>query len=170
MIISSLKDCVVTVSKWCASKHLQLNAKNTELLWFGSVTELRKVDPSLRSLTVGTDVIQPVDVVQDLGVYFGSHLTMKAHMARVARTCFFHLLCLRSIRRSLGCDVTARLVSALVISRLDYCNSVLIHLPTSALTPPQRVLNDAVRFFLDSGPRKHMTPAMYELHWLPIAE
>ena len=140
------------------------------LLWFGSVTELRKVDPSLRSLTVGTDVIQPVDVVRDLGVYFDSHLTMKAHVARVARTCFFHLRRLRSIRRSLGRDVTARLVSALVISRLDYCNSVLTHLPASTLAPLQRVLNAAVRLVHDLGPREHVTPAMYELHWLPIAE
>ena len=37
------------------------------------------MDPSLRSLTIGTDVIQPVDFVRDLGVYFDSHLTMKAH-------------------------------------------------------------------------------------------
>ena len=70
MIVASLQDCVVAVSKWCASKRLQLNAKKTELLWFGSVIELRKVDPALRCLTVGTDVIQPVDVVRDLGVYF----------------------------------------------------------------------------------------------------
>ena len=170
MIVSSVQDCVVAVSKWCASKRLQLNAKKTELLWFGSVTELRKVDPSLRSLTVGTDVIQPVDVVRDLGVYFDSHLTMKAHVARVARTCFFHLRRLRSIRRSLGRDVTARLVSALVISRLDYCNSMLTHLPASTLAPLQRVLNAAVRLVHDLGPREHVTPAMYELHWLPIAE
>ena len=109
MIVSSLQVCVVAVSKWCASKRLQLNDKKTELLWFRSVTELRKVDPFLRSLTVGTDVIQPVDVVRDLGVYFDSHLTLKAHVARVARTCFFHLRCLRSIQRSLGrtrCDRT----------------------------------------------------------------
>ena len=76
----------------------------------------RKMDPSLRSRTVGTDVIQPFDVVWDLEVYFDSHLTMKAHLARVVRTCFFHLRRLRSIRRSLGRDVTARLASALVIS------------------------------------------------------
>ena len=154
MIVSSVQDCVVAVSKWCASKRLQLNAKKTELLWFGSVTELRKVDPSLRSLTVGTDVIQPVDVVRDLGVYFDSHLTMKAHVARVARTCFFYLRRLRSIRRSLGRDVTARLVSALVISRLDYCNSVLTHLPASTLAPLQRVLNAAVRLVHDLGPTR----------------
>ena len=124
----------------------------------------------MRSLTVGTDVIQPVDVIRDLGVYFDSHLTMKAHVARAARTCFFHLRRLRSIRCSLGRDVTARLVSALVISRLDYCNSVLTHLPASTLTPLQRVLNADVRLVHDLGPREHVAAAMYELHWLPIAE
>ena len=73
-------------------------------------------------------------------VYFDSHLTMKAHVARVARTCIFHLHRLRSIRRSLGHNVTTRLVSALVISRLDYYNSVLTHLLASVLVPLQTVL------------------------------
>ena len=35
-------------------------------------------------------------------------------------TRFFHLRCLRSVRRQLGREVTARLVSALVLSLLDY--------------------------------------------------
>ena len=169
-IVASLQDCISAVSNWCASKRLQLNAKKTEVLWFGSVAGLRKVDAADRRLTIGTDVIQPVEVVRDLGVYFDSHLTMKAHVARVARTCFYHLRRLRSIRRSLGRDVTARLVSALVISRLDYCNSVLAHLPASTLAPLQRVINAAARMVVDLGPRDHVTPALYELHWLPIAE
>ena len=71
------------------------------------------------------------------------------------------------LQRSLGRDVTARLVSALVISLLDYCNSVLTHLPASMLAPLQRVLNAAVRLVHDLGPREHVTPVMYEL---PIAE
>ena len=171
MTVSSLQDCVVAVSKWCGSKRLQLKAKKTELLRFGSVTELRKVDLSLRSLTVGTNVIQQVDVVRDLGVYFDSHLTMKAHVARVARTCFYHLRRQRSIRRSLGRDVTAQLVSALVISRLelDYCNSVLTHLPASTFAPLQRVRNAAVWLVHDWESREHVTPVMSKLHWLPIA-
>ena len=165
-----MKDCIIAVSNWCASKRLQLNAKKTEVLWFGSVAGLRKVDAADKRLTIGTDVIQPVEVVRDLGVYFDSHLTMKAHVARVARTCFYHLRRLRSIRCSLGRDVTARLVSALVISLLDYCNSVLAHLPASTLAPLQRVINAAARMVVDLGPRDHVTPALYELHWLPIAE
>ena len=91
-------------------------------------------------------------------------------MARVARSCFYHFRCLRSIRRNLGRDVTARLVSAFVISRLDYCNSVLAHLPASTLAPLQRVLNAAARLVMDLKPRDHVSPALYELHWLSISE
>ena len=84
-----------------------------------------------------------------------SHLTMKTHVARVARSCF-HLRRLLSIRRSPGCDVTTRLTSALVIWRLyhrDHCNSVLTHSPVATLAPLQRVLNTAVRLAHDFGPR-----------------
>ena len=62
---------------------------------------------------------------------------------------FFHLRWLRSLRRQLGRDVMARLVSALVLSRLDYCNAVLTGLPVSTLAPLQRVLHAAARVVMD---------------------
>ena len=170
MIVSSLQDCVIAFSNWCASKRLQLNAKKTEVLWFGTVVELRKVDPADRCLTVGSHAIQPVEVVRDLGVYFDAHLSMKEHIARVSLTCFCHLRRLRLIRRNLGREVAARLVSAFIISRLDYCNSMLAHLPASTLAPLQRVLSAAARLVMDLGPRDHVSSALHELHWLPIAE
>jgi len=53
----------------------------------------------------------------------------------------FHLRRLRAVRRQLGRDVSARLVTALlVLSRLDYCNAVLAGLPATTLVPLQRVL------------------------------
>jgi len=50
---------------------------------------------------------------------------------------FFHLVRLRSVRRQLGRDVSARLVSVLVLLRLDYCNAVLVGLPAATLAPLQ---------------------------------
>ena len=50
-------------------------------------------------------------------------------------------------------DVTAKLVTALVLSRLDYCNAVLAGLPASTLAPFQRVLHAAARTVLDLKPR-----------------
>ena len=166
MIVSSLQNCVVAVSKWCASKRLQLNVKKTELLLFGSVTELRKVDPSLRGFTVGTDVIQPVGVVRDLEVYFDSHLTMKAHVARVARDLLLpsSSSTIDTTQSRTRCDrTTCFSTSNLTTGLLQLC-------AYSFTAPLQRVLNAAVRLVHDLGPREHVTPAMYELHWLPIAK
>jgi len=59
-------------------------------------------------------------------------------------------------------------VQALVISRLDYCNSVLAGLPSTTLQPLTAVLHSAARLVKDLGPRDHITPSMRQLHWLPI--
>ena len=60
------------------------------------------------------------------------------------------------------------LIQALVISRLDYCNSVLSGLPSSTLQPLSSVLHTAARLIKDLGPRDHITPTLQQLHWLPI--
>ena len=52
-----------------------------------------------------------------------------------------------------GCDVTARRVSALVLlSRLDYCNAILAGLPMTTLLPLQRVLNAVARIVFGVRP------------------
>jgi len=84
------------------------------------------------------------------------------------RACFYQLRRLKQVRRVLGQDVTASLVSALVISKLDYCNAVYAGLPKSSIAPLQRVQNAAARLVLKLGPRDHVTPAFHQLHWLPV--
>ena len=42
-------------------------------------------------------------------------------------------LVIEQVRRVLGENITARLVSTFVISRLDYCNAILAGLPQSTM-------------------------------------
>ena len=128
---------------WCTSRRLQLNFDKTEMIWFGSRSNLAKLQRINLSLQVGTSNIQPSSVVWDLGVYMDSERTMKEHVAKIAAACFYHIRRLRQVRRRIGQEVTQQLVLALIMSKLDYCNSVLAGLPTSTLQPLQRVQNAA---------------------------
>jgi len=169
-LTADLGVCATAVNNWCASKRLQLNTKKTEVMWFGSAINLKKLSPSDKLIQVGPDTISPSTLVRDLGVHFDSELTMKSHISRVARAYFYHLRRLRAVRRQLGQAVTARLVSAFILSRLDYCNALLAELPASTLAPLQRVLHATASLVFDLKPRDHVTPALKTLHWLPIKQ
>ena len=169
-VAPQLQNCIAEVVDWCGARGLQLNAGKTDLLWYGSSTALQSLSSSEKDVVVGDATIVSADAaIRDLGVQFDCELSMSAHIAKTTQTCFFHIRRLRQIRRLLGRDVAAKLVSAFVISRLDYCNAVLAGLPESTIAPLQRVLNSAARLVLGLRPRDHVTAALIDLHWLPVA-
>jgi len=63
--------------------------------------------------------------------------------------------------------VLKQVITSLIMSHIDYCNSLLINLPTST-TVPLRVQNDVAWLVLGLDCRAHITPALKQLHWLPV--
>ena len=139
-----MSHCTADFSAWCASHRLQLNADKTEVIWVGSKHNLAKLQQYDLTLTVGTETVQPVNIVRNLGVWIDHELSMKQHVVKVAGACFHQLRHLRQIRRRVGREVTTRLVLALVMSRLDYCNSLLAGLPASTVTTSRRYCVDEI--------------------------
>jgi hypothetical protein len=161
--------CIEDIDRWMSSNRLKLNADKTQFIWLGSSQQLKKVE-HIRLSVGGVDVV-PLDCVRDLGVTLDSKLTMKQHVDTVARSCFYQLRQLRSIRRSLTFDALRTLVHAFVVSRVDYCNAVLYGVAAYVIRRLQAVLHAAAR--LISGVRlyDHITPTLRDtLHWLPVAE
>jgi len=115
-------------------------------------------------------VIRPVKSVRDLGVHLDSELTMKTHISKVVSSCSHQLRRICQIRRLVGQDVAQQLVSAFILSRLDYCNSLLSLLPGSTIQPLQRVMNAAARVIMNLSLRDHVKPALKQLHWLPVEQ
>ena len=121
------------------------------------------------TLEVGISVIQPVNCVRDLSVHLDSELTMKTHISKVVSACFYQLRKIHQVRRVVGQDITQQLVSAFVLCRLDYCNSLLSGLPRSTIQLIQRVMNAAARVVMALLTRDHVKPALKQLHWLRIS-
>ena len=62
------------------------------------------------------------------------------------------------------------LVSVLILSRLDYYNSLLIDLPLTHIQRLHSVQNAAARLIFNLRRCDHITDALISLHWLRVPE
>ena len=120
------------------------------------------------SITIGNAQIPFKKSVKNLGFTLDCHLTMNAHVSNIARTCYFELRRLASIRRFLTSTATATLVSAFVLSIIDYCSSLLFGSTNDVTSHLQRILNYAARVILRLPKSSSITIHLKSLHWLPV--
>ena len=85
--------------------------------------------------------VTPVSTVRDLGIYIDSYLSMRSQVKHTVSRCFASLRGLRQIRRCVPPATLRMMVVALVHSRLDYGNGVLVGLPAYLMRQLQSVLN-----------------------------
>ena len=93
---------------------------------------------------------------------------MKEHTNFICKTAFLEIRGISTIRHHLTDDATKTLVVSLVLSSIDYCNSLLAGLPQSLVSKLQRVRNSAARLVVRALPHVHITPIPRHLHWLPV--
>ena len=86
--------------------------------------------------------------VVNLGVTLDQELTLSSHIGNTCRSGFYQLRQLRLIRRHLTDKTAATLVHAFVMSRVDYCNAVLIGIAKQQMSRLQMILNTAARLLL----------------------
>ena len=80
----------------------------------------------------------------------------------------FHLKNIGKARRVLTEDATKTVMQSLVMSRLDYCNALLIGIQKDLIAKLQRLQNSAARIVSRTRKYEHITPVLIKLHWLPI--
>ena len=120
--------CIDDVAAWMRENRLQFNAAKTEVIW--CATSRRQYQIPHNPIRVGLDDIHPVSSVRDLGIFLDSDISMKKHVAKTVSSCFAVLRQIRSIRRSVTRPVVMSLITALVMTKLDYGNATLAGLPS----------------------------------------
>ena len=154
------------VHVWMDSNKLFMNADKTELMPAGTSSCLKQLNTS--SVPIMGENVVLKSSVKYLGVTIDQTLSMQDHIGDVCRKAFYQLRRIALVRPYLSDSAAARLVTVLVSSRLDYCNSVLAGLPADQINRLQRVQNCAARLVLKKNKREHITPLLFQLHWLPV--
>ncbi|KAF7698049.1 hypothetical protein HF521_004559, partial [Silurus meridionalis] len=117
--------CLSDISLWMSAHQLKLNPSKTELLVIpGDSSPGQDLQ-----ITLNDSLLSPSATARNLGVTMDNELSFFPHVANVARSCRFLLYNIRRIRPFLSIQAAQVLVQSLVISRLDYCNSLLAGLP-----------------------------------------
>jgi len=120
-------------------------------------------------MLINGSLVNPVRTVRNLGVFIDADLVMWLHVPVVAQ-CFAVLRHLRLISRLLSPTTCKTLVVALVLSRLDYANSVLTGLPAYLVKRLPSVHNASALLIYGLRRFDHVSEAMMSLHWLRIPE
>ena len=89
-------------------------------------------------------------------------------MNKTCNAAFAFLHNLRRIRKYLSRESAEILVHALVMGRMDYCNSLLLRVPDIHLNKLQRVQNTMARLVCIVPRFCHIAPVLGSLHWLPV--
>ena len=143
-----LKDCIEDVAEWMADSKLKMNDDKTELMAIGTRSKLSQVIPNLAPVSISGCDIQFSQSVRNLGFYLDETLSMDAHIKYLCSILFCQLRRIGKIRSFLSTDAANKLTVSLILSRLDYCNSLLAGLPDNKLNKLQRIQNHAARLVL----------------------
>ena len=163
----SMQSCVSDVKAWATANMLKLNDNKTELMLVTS-KRTKHLHNLPTSFSIGNAQIPFKHSVKNLGFTLDCHLTMNAHVSNIARTCSFELRRLASICRLLTSTATASIVSAFVLSRIDYCNSLLFGSTHDVTSHLQRIQNYAARVIFRFPKSSNITTHLESLHWLPV--
>ena len=154
------------MKKWMNENRLMLNDNKTEVLLTGSAGSLSKLERS--STHIGDSDIKFSNKIKNLGIHFDSDIARSSHVNALIRTMYCELRKIGKICHLINTDCATLLVSSLVLSKLDYCNSLLAVLPSKKLKKLQTVQNNAARLVFKKSKRDSPIPLLETLHWLPV--
>ena len=163
---STIENCLVDIKKWMLKNYLKLNTDKTDLIFLGKKNNLTNFSdiPFLQ----GNTIIESSQVVKSLGVFLDPTLSMTRDINKRCSAAYYHLRNIGRVKRCLDQPRRILLIQSLILTKLDYCNSILANVPDYLINKLQMVMNAGVRFIYDLKRRDHITPYMKQAHFLPV--
>ncbi|WP_419588368.1 hypothetical protein, partial [Thiolapillus sp.] len=107
-------------------------------------------------LRVGSHDISFKSHVKSLGVYIDATLSMAKHIDHISRSAYLEIRRISSVRHLLTRKATVQLMCSFVLSRLDYCNSLLIDITSDQMYRLQKNQNHAAKVVFCKNKHEHV--------------
>ena len=167
--VKSLEACIHDIQIWMKTNLLKLNDNKTEVILIRTNQKQLEVSDDI-TIRIGNDDIKPTDIVRNLGFYWCSDMKNTAHVNQLTSRVFPTICNIMKIQHLLDKSMTKTLVQALVLSKVDYCNSLLLGSSQYNIRKLQRLQNMCATIIYRAHKYDHITPFLMELHWLKIEE
>ena len=122
---------------------LKLNDDKIEFIVLGTSSQLAKVGEI--PIVIGNTKVLSVDQVCNLGFFMDNLLRNHHHIGKITSTTYLHLKNIQRICPHLDLDSAKVTTKALVLSKLDYCNAILLGTSEFLLDKLQHIQNMACR-------------------------
>ena len=155
--------CASSIKYWLLSNNLLLNTSKTALL------NIPTNSPSYPSFYLDKILISPSNSVINLIVIFDSDLSFSSRIAKISKAANYHLFRIRCIRKHSTRPLCAVLINSLVISRIDYCSSLLYILSASSIVPLNRIISSSIRSIFNIKLSDHSSTDSFQIkpNWFP---
>ena len=138
-VVTTTHNCIESVNEVDDGNKLKMNNDKTEILPMATVHNLGLVSPS-PSLALSDTVLPFSSKVKDLAVLLDCSLSMDSQVSSIcSRSAAWELRRLRQIRSFLTVEAATKLACSFILSRLDYCNSLLVKNDEGQLDRPQHI-------------------------------
>ena len=166
--IGDLENCTTRIKNWMDGSRLKMNNSKTEFIMFGSRKMLTKC--ITRDININGTRVKKENVIRYMGVWMDGVLSFKYRVKMKCKSAMFNLVHIKRLRPSLTVEAANILVMGLVISHLDYANSILLGVPDVTIKQLQHVQNMAAKVVLQADKYASPRECMKNMHWLPICK
>ena len=166
MITNEVRKCLDEIVKWSYLHYMKINPDKTELLLLRPSSLNNEV--IINGILYEGQCIRFSSEVKNVGVWVDQNLSMEKHINSIVSHSYKILRDISRIKKYLQRKDLEQIVHAVVIFRLDYCNSLFVNLNKEQLFKLQKVQNSAARLILGKRRRDSAKAALHELHWLNV--
>ena len=124
---STIHECLDEIKQWMKENYLKINAGKTKFIVISSPYQVRNCqDNTITLINEDGKELEKLNTVLSLGVNIDLTLSLKNFVNTKCGEAYFKLRNISRLRYCLDTPMRIMLVRNLILSKLDYCNAILM--------------------------------------------